>query len=131
MPGNVRNATPIDSLAFTLSTKFEREQGLPVRVSSYRNGESQRAAQADTPRRRWRLGKRLAPAELAALRAFYEARGGPLHAFYFFDPYETAPPFSLAPQTDDGKYVVHFEGSFEQRSGIARADVDLVLAQAI
>jgi hypothetical protein len=66
---------------------------------------------------------------MAALRAFYEVRDGPLEAFYFFDPYETDPPFTVAPQSDDGKYIVHFEGGFEQRAGISRGDVDVVLVQ--
>lgn len=47
----------------------------------YSNGESQRFVQAVSSRKRWRLAKRLTPAQLAALRAFYEARNGPAEPF--------------------------------------------------
>jgi hypothetical protein len=129
MPGNVRNAMATVTMPATLSTQFVREQGFPVQVSVYRDGRSQREAQADTPQRQWRLAKRLAPVSLAELRAFYEARGGPLEPFFFYDPYETDPPFAPAPAGDAGKYIVRFEGSFEQQSGIARADVNVTLVQ--
>jgi hypothetical protein len=97
MPGSVLNADPLTVLPASLSRVFVHEREYPVLDNEYRNGESQQSVQATNSRKRWRLAKRLAPAQLATLRDFYEARKGPTEPFYFYDRYETSPKFSHDP----------------------------------
>ncbi len=82
MPSSIRNATPVAVLHPSLSRVFARSQEYPVLENDYRNGESQRSVEISTSRRRWRLAKQLMPAHVAALRAFNEARNGPVKPFY-------------------------------------------------
>ncbi len=81
----------------SLSSAFVHTREYPVIDNEYRNGESQRSAQAATSRKKWNLTKRLTPAQLATLRTFYDARNGTHEPFYFYDPYETNPKFSYDP----------------------------------
>ncbi len=94
MPGSVAIATPTTVLPFSLCRSFAHAREYPIQVNEYRNGESQRGRLADTSRKRWRLGKRLTAAELAALRDFYDARNGPQEPFWFYDLWETVPIFT-------------------------------------
>ncbi len=84
-------------MPLSLCRAFTHAREYPVIDNEYRNGESQRSAQATTSRKRWRLTKRLAPTALAALRVFYDARKGSHGAFCFYNPYETIPKFSYDP----------------------------------
>jgi hypothetical protein len=59
------------------------ERAYPLVANEYKNGESQQSVQATNGWKRWRLGKRLPPAALQTLRAFYDARGGMLEPFDF------------------------------------------------
>jgi phage-related protein len=115
----------------SLSRAFVHEREYPVLDNEYRNGESQRSVQATNSRKRWRLSKRLTPAQLSALRDFYEARRGPQEPFYFYDPWETAPRFSSDPtgQATQGRYTVRFEGGWEQSTGIGLIEVALELVE--
>lgn len=97
MPGPVANAAPATVMPNSLSRAFVHMREYPVIDNEYRNGESQRSVQAATSRKRWTLAKRLTPAQLQALRNFYDARNGTLEPFYFYDPYETSPKFSHDP----------------------------------
>jgi len=128
MPGNVQNSAASTTLPITLSVRFVRDQTFPVLANAYRNGESQRRAQANTPVRRWRLGKHLSPAALVALRDFYDARKAGTRPI-FYDPYETDPSFTLAPSGDTGKYIVRFEGDWQQSIGIGLGDAEVLLVQ--
>ena len=76
MPGSVANAVPVTVLPSSLSSAFVHTREYPVIDNEYRNGESQRSAQAATSRKKWSLTKSLTPAQLQALRDFYEARNG-------------------------------------------------------
>ena len=116
MPGSVHNAAPLMVMPHSLSRAFVHEREYPVLDSEYRNGESQRSVQATNSRKRWRLAKRLTPAQLSALRGFYDARRGPTEPFYFYDPYETSPKFTHDPtgQAVAGRYTVRFAGTWEQ-----------------
>ncbi len=131
MPGSVQNAAPVVVMPPSLSTAFAQAREYPVHVSEYRNGESQRGRLADASRKRWRLAKRLAPAALAALRDFYDARNGPQEPFLFYDPYETSPPFSHDPTgaASQGRYTVRFEGAWSQETGISRSDLQIELVE--
>ncbi len=131
MPGSVLNATPLTVLPASLSRAFVHEREYPVLDNEYRNGESQRSVQATNSRKRWRLAKRLAPAQLVTLRDFYEARKGPTEPFYFYDPYETRPKFSHDPtgQTVAGRYTVRFADSWEESASLSRTDLSLELIE--
>ena len=131
MPGSVQNAAPLTVLPASLSRAFIDAREYPVADNEYRNGESQRSVQANNSRKRWRLTKRLTPAQLSALRDFYEARTGPAEPFYFYDPYETSPKFSHDPtgQAVAGRYTVRFASPWQQSVTLARADLTLELIE--
>lgn len=118
-------------LAQSLCKTFAHERAYALIENEYKNGESQRSVPAASSRKRWRLTKRLAPAQLQALRDFYDARNGPTEAFYFYDPYETNPKFSCDPtgQALAGRYVVRFNGDWQQTSGPGRSDVQIELIE--
>jgi phage-related protein len=131
MSGSVQNATPLTVLPASLSRAFAHEREYPVLDNEYRNGESQRKAQANNSRKRWRLAKRLTPAQLAALRDFFDARRGATEPFYFYEPYETSPKFSHDPtgQRVSGRYTVRFASPWEQRTSLALTDLTLELIE--
>jgi phage-related protein len=131
MPGSVQNAAPLTVLPASLSRAFVHEREYPVLDNEYHNGESQRSVQATNSRKRWRLAKRLTPAQVAALRDFYDARNGPAEPFYFYDPYETSPKFSHDPtgQAVAGRYTVRFAGVWQQSRIFNRSDVQVELIE--
>ncbi|HOK47442.1 MAG TPA: DUF2460 domain-containing protein [Bryobacteraceae bacterium] len=131
MPDSIQNAVPTGVLPQSLCRAFVHTREYPVIDNEYRNGESQRSAQASTSRKRWRLAKRLTPAQLQALRAFYEARNGPAEPFYFYDPYETSPKFSYDPagQATQGRYAVRFNCEWSQSVLSGRAEVEIELVE--
>ena len=131
MPGSVQNATPLTVLPASLSRAFVHEREYPVLDNEYRNGESQRKAQANNSRKRWRFEKRLAPAQLQTLRDFFDARKGATEPFYFYDSYETSPKFSHDPTgaSAAGRYTVRFSGGWNQSVSLGRADVSLELVE--
>ena len=131
MPGSVQNAVPTTVLPHSLCRAFTHERDYPVIDNEYRNGESQRSVQAANSRKRWRLAKRLTPAQLQALRDFYDARKGPTEPFYFYDPYETNPKFSHDPtgQAVAGRYTVRFASAWEETSSVGRTDVNIELVE--
>ncbi|HWQ56694.1 MAG TPA: hypothetical protein VN442_23610 [Bryobacteraceae bacterium] len=131
MPGNVQNAAPATVLPQTLSRAFGHAREYPVIENEYRNGESQRSVAATTSRKRWTLAKRLPPTLLVQLRAFYQARNGPVEPFYFYDPYETNPKFSWDPTgvAATGRYVVRFDCKWSESIGPGRSEVEIELIE--
>jgi hypothetical protein len=131
MPGSVETATPTTVLPFSLCRSFIHSREYPGQVNEYRNGESQRGRLAETSTKRWRLVKRLTAAELEALRDFYNARNGPQEAFWFYDLWETAPPFSYDPTGTavEGRYAVRFEGAWQQTVELASAELGIELVE--
>ena len=131
MPGSVLNAAPATVLPQSLCRSFVHEREYPALENEYRNGESQRTVQAANSRKRWRLAKRMTPAQLAALRDFYDACKGPSEAFFFYDPYETSPKFSHDPtgQAVAGRYTVRFAGEWNQSVSLGRSDVSIELIE--
>ncbi len=131
MPGSVQNAAPATVLPHSLCRSFVHEREYPALENEYRNGESQRTVQAANSRKHWRLAKRLSPAQLAALRDFYDACNGPSEAFFFYDPYETSPKFSYdqTGQVTTGRYTVRFNSDWQQASGPGRSDVEIELLE--
>jgi phage-related protein len=133
MPGSVQNAVPLTVMPASLSRSFAHARAYPIVESEYRTGESQRSVQATNSRKRWRLAKRLTPAQLASLRDFYDARKGPTEPFYFYDPYETSPKFSSDPtgQAVAGRYTVRFAGEWDQSVDLGRADLNIELNEVV
>jgi phage-related protein len=131
MPGSVQNAAPLTVLPASLSRAFVHEREYPALDNEYRNGESQRSVQANNSRKRWRLAKRLTPAQLAALLDFYDARKGPAEPFYFYDPYETSPKFTHDPtgQAVMGRYTVRFNCEWNQSISLNRSEVSVEVVE--
>jgi hypothetical protein len=94
-----------------LSRAFVHEREYPVLDNEYRNSESQRSVQATNSRKRWRLAKRLTPAQLGALRDFYDARKG------------------ATGQAVAGRYTVRFAVEWSQSVSLGRADVNIELIE--
>lgn len=124
-------------MPFVLARAFQRAHTFPVRAAQYKQGEYEASlvAQGAQPfsRKRWRMTCRLAPARLAALRAFYESHGGPHRAFLFYDVLETDPPFSYdeTGQAVAGRKVVRFECGWDQTKDIGRGEVSLALVELV
>jgi hypothetical protein len=118
MPGNIANAAPASVLPQSLSSAFVHTREYPV-INEYRNGESQRSAQAANSRKKWNLTQRLTPAQFAALRTFYHARNGTREPFYSYDPYETNPKFSYDPTgaAATARYTVRFKTDWSRKKG--------------
>ena len=131
MPGSVQNATPLTVLQESLSRAFVHDREYPVLDNEYRNGESQRKAQASNSRKRWRLLKRLTPAQLQTLRDFSNSRKGPTEPFFFYDPYETSPKFSHDPsgQAAAGRYTVRFAADWSQSVEFVRTEVSIEILE--
>lgn len=131
MPGSVQNAAPLTVMPPSLSRAFVHEREYPLLDNEYRQGESQRSVQASNSRKRWRLAKRLAPAALATLRDFYDARRGPTEPFYFYAPYETNPKFTHDPtgQATAGRYTVRFANAWSESVTLGRADLAIELIE--
>lgn len=134
MPGSVANASPSTVLPYNLCTAFVEIRQYPMVENEYRNGESQRTRQADTSRKAWQLTQRLTPAQLQALRTFFDARKGPTEPFYFYNPWETNPKFQAGYDptgaTTQGRHTVRFANS-EWSESIApgRAEVSIELIE--
>jgi hypothetical protein len=131
MPGSVQNATPTTVLRQSLCRAFAHSREYPVLENEYRNGESQRSVQAVTSRMRWRLAKRLIPAQLAELRSFFEARSAGLQPFFFCDGLESTPSWNYDPAGADpnGRFTVCFVGGWSQSVSLGRADVEIELVE--
>jgi hypothetical protein len=131
MPGNVENAAPASVLPQSLCRTFVHQRTYPVIENEYKNGESQRSVLAVSSRRQWRQAKRLTPTALIELRNFFDARNGATEPFYFYDPYETNPAFSHDPTgvATVGRYIVRFNGDWQQSNGPGRSDVSIDLIE--
>lgn len=131
MPGSVANAAPATVLPNSLCKAFSHAREYAVAENQYRNGESQRAVLVATSRKSWTQSRRLTPAELAILRAFYLARKGSTEAFFFYDVHDTSPKFSYDPTgvKAQGRYIVRFAGAWEQSAGLGRAEVGISLVE--
>ena len=86
MPVSVERAAPTAVMPASMCGTFVREQQVPVTECGYPDGSSRRNTLAASSRKRWRLPKRLTPAEPATLRDFHEARKGAHEPLYFYDP---------------------------------------------
>jgi hypothetical protein len=115
-----------------LCTAFQQTREIAVQGNEYRNGESQRALQVASSRRKWALAVRLSGSALAALRSFYLARRGGTEPFYYYDPFAVVPIGSNYDPTGasaTGRVTVRFEGPWQQSMGMARTDVQIQLVE--
>lgn len=131
MPGNVPNASPTELMPFALAKLFRRQQVYAVLRNEYLDGEPQIGALTDTSRKAWELTVRVPRAEIAAFRAFYTARRGPLEPFYFYDLSETSPPFTYdeTGSSVSGRYTVRFDGPWDQTLDVGLGEFSLRLIE--
>lgn len=114
MPNHVQPANPTVVLPNSLSSAFQEEQRIEALLNAYQSGFSTRAALAINPRRYWKLTKQLTEAQWTTLRNFYKANL--VNPFWFYNPRETAPPFSYDPTggASAGRYAVVFDGQWTE-----------------
>jgi len=124
--GSVSNAAPSGVLPQTLSTSFVEESAFLELQAQYHDTTVQRLKLAETPRRTFKLAKRLNATDLATLWAFYQAQQGGLIPFYFYNPFDvfpTASNFDPTGTSTVGRYTVVFRGDWKEETGLARTDV--------
>lgn len=127
MPGTILPPNPVDTLPFSLSTKFSEQRGLDINSNMYADGSCDRNPLMASGRRKWSISKRLSIANLQTLGDFWLAhRAAP---FYFYNPHETDPPFSHSPSGDAGRYVVRFNSDWQETIGMPRSDASIELME--
>jgi hypothetical protein len=129
MPGSVINAAPATVLPWGLCKAFSHSREYAVLENEYKNGESQRSKLVSTSCKSWRINRRLTPAALATLQAFYDARKGPQEPFFYYDPHDSGFTYDPTGVQVLGRYTVRFEGAWNQTVGIGRVDVDISLVE--
>ncbi len=129
MPGSVGNAAPATTMPWSLCRAFGHSREYPMVENEYRDGESQRSRLAETSRKRWAITLRMTPTALLAMRTFYLARFGPHEPFYFYDHTETVPKYDSTPSGSTGRYIVRFDGPWQQSCGPGRGEVQLAVIQ--
>jgi hypothetical protein len=129
MPSNVALAVPATVLPRILARQFTRIRERPVLLAAYANGEAQTGAQVTVDRGRWRFTGRWTTTVRQAFRAFYIARGGPLEAFWMYDPWES--DFAHDPTGEDtyGRRTVRFEGAWQDALELGLSNVSLELVE--
>jgi hypothetical protein len=122
MPGNVQNASFNGVLPWSLSTSFTEVREWPALVSGdYKDGSSQRQEQAESSRKSYQLGKRLTPAAMDTLRAFYLANVGRAFKVY-----------TKKSDYDDANAnfkLMRFEGGWNEEYGLGRSNISLQLVE--
>ena len=135
MPNSVQPAAPTAVMPLSLSTAFSAARDWTVDSNSYANGDYQGfipqvydpiggATQGfQSSRRSWQMTKRLTTAQCNALLAFWKLVEGCQQEFWFYDPYETVPPFSYDPSgaAASGRYAVRFNGDLTIAMSTGRA----------
>ena len=131
MPGSVANAVAVTVLPSFLCRAFAQAREYAAQVNEYANGEGQRSLQSLSSRKTWEIQGILTATDLTALRAFYDARGGPLEAFYFYDFWESTPPgnYDATGVSTNGRFTVHFVGGFSQTNALPRSEAQIQLQE--
>ncbi len=88
---------------------------LPARPSP------RRAQLAQTSRKTFKLGQRLTPARVAALKAFWDGQQGGVVPFLFYNLAEGA--YDPTGNSTQGRYTVVFRGNWSQATDIARTNI--------
>ena len=113
MPGNVAVAAPATTLPAGLSTLFTRKEDYPVVRNDFPSGDSVRGLLGSSTRNGWQQTRRGTADETEALRDFYEARSGPLEAFYFVDEFGVTKTVRFATEWSQVLRLGRGEVSFE------------------
>lgn len=113
MPGNVGNAAPSATLPAGLCALFTRKEDYPVMRNEFASGDSVRGLLGSSTRNGWQQTRRGVPVETEALRDFYEARSGPLEAFYFVDEFGVTKTVRFATEWSQVLRLGRGEVSFE------------------
>ena len=131
MPNSVLAATPSLVLPWVAAIAFQQSRTYFVDNSRYGDGSMQARAIPTTSRKRWTLTARLKPTDLAALRSFYTGQFGAWKEFYFYDVYETSPIFTYdnTGASGPGRYIVRFDGPFQQSLDLGRNPAQLSLVE--
>lgn len=123
----------------TLCTAFTETRIFPILAAVYHDGTTERAlvsdgANAATSLKSWRLSKRLKAADLATLKAFYEAHQGV--QFYFYSPSEAAPGTPVGSNYDPtgvsttGRYTARFSSpAWTETVDMGRSNVQLEIVE--
>ena len=102
-------------------------------VSVYHDGTRQAGQLAQTSRRTFKLSRKLTVTTLATLKAFWDAAGGGLTPFIFYNPFDGTPVGSNYDPTGAstvGQYFVRFSGNWSQATDMQRTTVpSLALVQ--
>ena len=111
-------------MAQSLCTAFVEDCAFLQLENQYHDGTVHRSRLAQTPRRSFKLGKRLTETALAALKTFWDAhRDVP---FYFYNPWEATPVgsnYDPAGNSTTGRYTVVFRGGWSQEMTLGRLNV--------
>jgi hypothetical protein len=121
VPGSVTNASYTGTLPWSLSTHFVENQEWKALVSEYKDGRSQRAEQVSTSRKTYSLDKRLAPAAMATLRAFYMSHIGIAFRVYLAKVDYDASNASFK--------ICRFEGGWSEEFTLGRSNVSLQVVE--
>jgi phage-related protein len=93
MPGNLNAASPSTVFPNFTYTQMPESRHFEILTNTFHDGSLCQSLITDTLNapesiRTWNLSLRLTATQLVTLRNFYEAAGGPLGAFYWYNPYE-------------------------------------------
>jgi hypothetical protein len=137
MPGNLARALPITVLPNSLCLAFEKSLEYFSLGNTYKDGSSQRSTDLGSPRRTWKLARRLPPTVLATLAAFYAARNGPHQPYFYYDPFEPEAGHPIGSNYDatgvstQWQYTVRFEGAWKPSYGMGRSNVAITLVEIL
>lgn len=137
MPGSVANASATVVFPWAFARGFRRTRAWDVRQAAYADGHREVALLTGESRKSWEFEVELAPADMAALRAFWVAN--PHKAMIFYDVEERGEaglgwaydPTGAA--TGAGKYEVRFDfgGELGAEIGPARCATRLRLVEVV
>ena len=124
MPGSVQTAAPDTVMAQNLCTAFVEDCAFLQLENQYHDGTVHRSRLAQTPRRSFKLSKRLTASALATLKTFWDAhRDVP---FYFYNPMEGTPVgsnYDPDGNSTTGRYTVVFRGGWAVEITLGRVNV--------
>lgn len=133
MPGNIIITEPTLVMPMALMAAFTEEIERRALIDEgYAQGESTRRPLTLLARRRFRIARRLTPAQRSELVAFYNLtrEGVP---FWFYNLAETQPPGSWDETGANpiGRYVVVWDGPLVQAARMGRSSSEFALREVV
>jgi hypothetical protein len=125
MPGTLQAPAPTATFPSNLSTKFTESHAIQANWNEYNDGTTQAFALATGGRRTWKLAKRLTASEMVQLRDLWRNN----LIVYYYNPYETNPPFARVPSGTEGRYVVRFTSDWDETFSMVRSDTQCELVE--